>query len=246
LLKLSPRGACARSGPCRSPCPGASGARARSSCVQQSLHWCFWRPCSQWLRSTFPALAPLPPLPIPLPLLVPVLLAVVVLLVLLPRCALVVFIRHAVHSSPTFVPLCTAHRLHLSRSALIACIRHRGVVHSSPSFATLCTHRFHALAALCATHQLIAFIRHAVHSSLSCTRRAVRHSSAHRLHSPRCALIASIRQLCTHRLHSPRCALIASIRHAVRSSPSAPIRLAVHPLPWSAWGHIAHILSRCL
>jgi hypothetical protein len=111
-----------------------------------------------------------------------------------PRCALVVFIRRAVHSSPAFVPLCT-HRLHSPRSALIACIRHRGVVQSSPSFATLCAHRFHALATPLCTHQPIAFIRHA----------------------PRCALIASIRHavhssppfatLCAHRFHSPRCAL---------------------------------------
>jgi hypothetical protein len=59
-------GACSRSGPCRSPCTGASGARAgsgpcRSPCtgasgaragsgrpVPQSVHWAFLRPCLQW------------------------------------------------------------------------------------------------------------------------------------------------------------------------------------------------------
>jgi hypothetical protein len=128
----------------------------------------------------------------------------------LPRCALIVFIRRAVRCALIAYIRPAVHScLHSLRSALIACIRHRGVVHSSPSFATPCTHRFHALATLC-THQLIAFIRHAVHSS------------------------PPFATLCTHRLHSPRYALIAFIPRAV------------HSLPWGAWEHIDHILSRCL
>jgi hypothetical protein len=38
----------AGSGPYRSPCTCAAVARARSSCVQQSLHRPLSRPCSQW------------------------------------------------------------------------------------------------------------------------------------------------------------------------------------------------------
>jgi hypothetical protein len=96
-------------------------------------------------------------------------------------CALTAFIRHAVHSSPTFVTLCTR-RLHSPpwRCALIAFIRHavrsllsciRHAVYSS-------AHRFHS--PRCA---LIASIRPAVHSSPPFTALC-----AHRFHSPRCAL----------------------------------------------------------
>jgi hypothetical protein len=170
-----------------------------------------------------------------------------------------------------YAALCT-HRLHSSRCALIACIRH--APHSSPAFATvaLCAHRLASFATLC-THQLIAFIFHSPRATL-CTHRFsnllliptwvqvpswapfltnfglfafLRLRSD--IRSP--FLFLSLCSCSTGRIGCPSGPGIATLC-AVHSSPPF-VALYVHrfysprcePLP-SAWETIAHILSRCL